>query len=159
MEIDLVNLEKQELYLDNDFKIDTSIYQNKDIIDLKNLHVKGSLKLNSIENLCLNLNLTGIMVLKDSVTLNLIDYPLDIKIEEEYPLNKEFLDYYCKKDENILDIIKILWENIVLEVPIRLTTTNNTNLKGDGWSLGGEEIKEIDPRLEKLKELLDEREE
>jgi len=63
-------------------------------------------------------------------------------------------DYY-KKEQNILDIMTILWENIVLEVPIRLTKTENMQLSGDGWSMGDNKIKDdIDPRLAKLTELL-----
>ena len=65
-----------------------------------------------------------------------------------------------KNSKNILDIIPILWENIVLEVPIRLTTSDNVKLSGDGWSLNADDndFDDIDPRLAKLKEVLDRKE-
>ncbi len=159
MNIDLVKLQTQKEYLDTDLNFDPHIYHNKEIIALNDMHVTGSINYDSLENLCLDLHLTGNMTLKDTVTLEGINYPIDIKIEEEYVLNPEFLQVYCEKEQNTLDIMKILWENIVLEVPMRLTHTQNAELKGEGWSLGGEKIEEIDPRLEKLKELLDKREE
>ena len=158
MLIDLAKLNKT-LNIDEDITIDLEKYKNNNIKGLNNLHVSGNIFYNTIDNLELDLNLTGNMILSDSVTLENINYPLDIKIKEEYELNPDFLQVYCEKDQNILDIIPLLWENIVLEVPMRLTTTKNAHLEGEGWSLGGEKIEEIDPRLEKLKELLDKREE
>ncbi len=159
MNINLVKLQREKEYLDTDINFDSNIYHNKEILALNNMHITGSISYDSMENLCLDLNLTGNMTLNDTVTLEEINYPLDIKIKEEYELNEEFLQVYCEKEQNILDIMPILWENIVLEVPMRLTKTQNAELKGEGWSLGGEKIEEIDPRLEKLKELLDKREE
>ena len=56
--------------------------------------------------------------------------------------------------------MKILWENIVLEVPMRFTLAKDAHLSGDGWSLGVDKKHEeqIDPRLAKLSELLDRKE-
>ena len=144
------------VYLDEDVSFTPNIEQNKDIVDLKNLHVKGYVRYNASDNLELDLKLTGEMFLRDSVTLETIKKPLDIKIEEEYQINKEFLQEYTKTEQKILDIMKILWENIVLEVPIRLTTCTNAHMLGDGWSLGEEhKNEEIDPRLAKLASLAD----
>ncbi|MDE5539789.1 MAG: DUF177 domain-containing protein, partial [Bacilli bacterium] len=80
---------------------------------------------------------------------------------EEYSLDSEYFKEYYEKEQNILDIKRILWENIVLEVPMRITKNEDVKMSGDGWSLGGSENKNdnIDPRLEKLKMLLDEGEE
>ena len=100
------------------------------------------------------------MILKDSVTLEPIQYPFNIKIVEEYSLNDEYFKEYYENDQNILDIMRVLWENIVLEVPMHLTNTKDAKLEGDGWSLGSNKNNEqIDPRLAKLTELLDERKE
>ena len=52
--------------------------------------------------------------------------------------------------------MKILWENIVLEVPISYTKTKNVSLSGDGWQFTDEEKnEECDPRLAKLKQIFD----
>lgn len=162
MQIDLKKLyTKDYIDIDENFEIDLKVYQNKDIVALKNLHTAGRIFLNATENLEFNLTITGIMILKDSVTLEDIEYPINIQIDDEYSLEDEYLKEYYKKEQNILDIMTILWENIVLEVPIRLTKTENMQLSGDGWSMGNVENKNdnIDPRLARLAELLDERKE
>ena len=72
------------------------------------------------------------------------------------------MEGYCgnfyEKSKNSLDISEILWENIVLEIPISITNHKSEDLllKGNGWELVNENKEEIDPRLAKLKELLDE---
>mgnify|MGYP002798840436 FL=1 len=157
MELNLAELTNGSVTYDNDFVINADTYKEVGIIDLKNLHVTGDISLNSVSMLAVNLIITGIMVIPDSVTTEPVDYPFTSKIEEEYDINDEnFLEYY-QKEQNILDIMKILWENIVLEVPMRFTVTKDAHLSGDGWSLGEDKNKDdqIDPRLAKLAELLD----
>ena len=160
MELNLASLSNEVVNYDEDFHIDPSLYSSVGILDLKNLHVSGSVHLNSLSMLVVNLTVTGIMVLPDSVTNEPIDYPFTCKIDEEFDINDEnFLEYY-QKSQNILDIMKILWENIVLEVPMRFTLAKDAHLTGDGWSLGEDKNKDdqIDPRLAKLSELLDRKE-
>ena len=156
MELNLAELTNGSVTYDNDFVINADTYKEVGILDLKNLHVTGDISLNSVSMLAVNLTVTGIMVIPDSVTTEPVDYPFTSKIEEEYDINDEnFLEYY-QKEQNILDIMKILWENIVLEVPMRFTKTEDAHLSGDGWSLGEDKNKDnIDPRFAKLVELLD----
>ena len=157
MELNLAELTNGSVTYDNDFVINADTYKEVGILDLKNLHVTGDISLNSVSMLAVNLTVTGIMVIPDSVTTEPVDYPFTSKIEEEYDINDEFFLEYYQKEQNILDIMKILWENIVLEVPMRFTVTKDAHLSGDGWSLGEDKNKDdqIDPRLAKLAELLD----
>ena len=157
MELNLAELTSKSVTYDNDFVINADTYKEVGIIDLKNLHVTGDISLNSVSMLAVNLTVTGIMVIPDSVTTEPVDYPFTSKIEEEYDINDEFFLEYYQKEQNILDIMKILWENIVLEVPMRFTLAKDAHLSGDGWSLGEDKNKDdqIDPRLAKLAELLD----
>ena len=157
MELNLAELTNGSVTYDNDFVINADTYKEVGIIDLKNLHVTGDISLNSVSMLAVNLTVTGIMVIPDSVTTEPVDYPFTSKIEEEYDINDEFFLEYYQKEQNILDIMKILWENIVLEVPMRFTLAKDAHLSGDGWSLGEDKNKDdqIDPRLAKLAELLD----
>lgn len=157
MELNLAELTNKSVTYDNDFVINADTYKEVGIIDLKNLHVTGDISLNSVSMLAVNLIITGIMVIPDSVTTEPVDYPFTSKIEEEYDINDEFFLEYYQKEQNILDIMKILWENIVLEVPMRFTLAKDAHLSGDGWSLGEDKNKDdqIDPRLAKLAELLD----
>ena len=52
----------------------------------------------------------------------------------------------------MLDIMELLWQNIVLEVPIRYTKSDADNLKGDNWKVLSDSSRdqEIDPRMQKL---------
>ncbi len=162
MELDLTKLNNNEkINLDEEVSFDLKEYPSKEIIDLSSIHVIGEVFYNASDNLEINLNIKGEMTLKDSITLEPLSYPIDINISEEYDLNDKYLEEYYEKEQNILDIKKILWENIVLEVPMRLTKSDKITLSGDGWSFGEKENKNdnIDPRLAKLQELLSEREE
>lgn len=150
----------ERIELDQDFTIDLNKFHNKDIVNLKNMHLTGYIYNNDIDNLIINLNVTGTMILKDSVTLEEISKEMSFKITEEDTIYSEYLNDYYKKDQNILDIIGVLWENIVLEVPISLTKEKDIKISGAGWSYGEQNSNnDIDPRLAKLNELLDNREE
>ena len=161
MLIDLTKLNNSSiLNLDTDVTIDLTKYSNNEIKDLKNLHVTGNIYYNSSDNLNFSLHLTGTMVLVDTISLEDFNYDLALDIEEEYALNSEFLQEYYEKEQNTLDIIPILWENIVLEVPMRHTKVKNAEASGDGWHLGTPvKTDEIDPRMAKLAKLLENREE
>ena len=161
MLIDLSKLNNSSIInVDEDFTIDLTKYSNNEIKALKNLHVMGTIYYNSSDNLVFDLKLKGIMVLTDTITLEDFNYNLDLDIMEEYPLNSDFLQVSYEKEQNTLDIIPILWENIVLEVPMRHTKIENAEISGEGWSLGTPSKKEeIDPRMAKLATLLENREE
>ena len=161
MPIDLTKLNTQDfLNIDTDINIDLTKFPNKEIKALNNIHVTGTINFNRTDNLEFNLHLTGTMLLIDSVSLTDYSYPLDLTIEEEYALNSPFLQDYYEKEQNTLDIIGILWENIVLEVPMRHTNVENAEAFGEGWHLGTPNKKDtIDPRMAKLAKLLENREE
>ena len=73
------------------------------------------------------------MKINDSITLEEVWYPFDIQIDEK-------LDEFVEKDKKHLDIIEFLWQDIVLEVPLRYTVVSNYDeYHGDGWKLVSEE--------------------
>ena len=145
----------------NDLTVDEDItFQDKPLInglkEVKNAHYSGTIKLNVDEQIELDLSLTGQMVLTDSVTLDDFSKPFDIKIEETIDEKDENMVEYFDKMQNTLDIEAILWQNIVLEVPIRIRKDDeDISLEGEGWGLNKEEKEEIDPRLAKLTEIYD----
>lgn len=157
--IDLNKLFINDLIVDEDI-----VFENKKGINgLKNVldaHYCGTIRLNEDNNIELDLLLTGKMILIDSVTLKEIERPFSIKVEEI--LDKEDDDFkeYFNNLQNRLDISEILWQNIVLEVPIRIRQDDtDITLEGEGWQLNKKSEEEIDPRLAKLQELLDQRKE
>ena len=61
-----------------------------------------------------------------------------------------------KNLENTIDILPIIWENILMEIPMRVVNEDihDATLKGEGWSFVTEEQPSINPELQKLKDLL-----
>ena len=102
------------------------------IIELSEISVKGNI-IKDIDDYKINMNIKGEMTINDSVTLEEVKYPFDIDFEDN-------LDDFIENNENSLDIIEILWQNIVLEVPLRFTLVEDySKINGDGWKLVSEE--------------------
>ena len=134
MKIDLNYLNRfSKLEIDEDFTIDKEVYSSTDIRDLKNLHVKGTISIDYEDNISLNLNIKGVMILPCAISLKDVTYPFSTDIEESIG---NFEEIY-KNNKNSLDISYVLWENIVLEIPIRVVAENiePSNTHGDGWEL------------------------
>jgi len=126
------------------------------IHDLKDAFVSGRVYLNSLSEIMIECNFSGYMLIEDSISLNLVPYEFHIDIEENVEeLEENYNDCY-EKGKNTLDLKKFLWQNIVLEVPISYTEVEDAVLKGNGWELKNEDtvVREIDPRLKKLEDLL-----
>lgn len=114
-----------------------SEYTTDDISELKNIHVSGYFDIDEYDNLNYDFTITGTMVLKDSLTLEAVDYDFE-SICEDSAGNYE---NYLNKNRNLLDILPILWENIVSEVPIQVKNEGSTlqKLSGNGWEFESNE--------------------
>lgn len=143
-------------YIDNDILFPTNYYINSsNIKELKNIHVRGKIILNYNDEYEYDLLITGEMSIIDGNTLEVTNYPININVNEI--VNES--DIFFNKIENTLDLTELLWQNIVLEVPIRVSNKSVPVSSGDGWELQNEEQKKIDPRLACLGELLEEKKE
>ena len=109
--------------------IPNNMLTNSRIDELKDIKIDGNIYFNENNELVLEGNLSGIMVLKDDLTLEPVNYEFKTDIEE-----------ILNKNENILDITDILWQNILVEIPSKVrTTSEDINLSGNGWRLISEE--------------------
>ncbi len=131
MNIDL-NFSKE--YLINDtIIIPKSYYENSGVLDIKNLQVNGRFYYDSENELWGDFDIAGILIIKDSISDEDVEYPISIKYND-------ILDETLKKDENTLDLFEFLWENIVLEIPLKFTKVMDlSEFHGDGWKLISEE--------------------
>ena len=142
--------------IDFNYKVEKDEELDKRIINLENAFTTGNISKNSNGDINLECEFQGNMIINDSITLDEVSYPFDLKINENWDeLMENYVDCY-ENSQNILDLKKILWQNIVLEVPISYSVNKDANLKGNGWELLNEEnkSKEIDPRLKDLEKLL-----
>lgn len=142
---------KNEILIDEIISFDENYISNTDIKKLENLKVKGKVFKDSSDELNLKVNISGNMLIEDSITLEEVYYPFSIEIEENIEENLE-------NDENTIDILEILWQNIVLEIPLKYTTIKDlSEIKGDGWKLVDEDFKkEVDNPFIELKEKMEE---
>jgi uncharacterized metal-binding protein YceD (DUF177 family) len=158
MKIELNKIPTSGLFIDSDVVLDETLYENADIISIEKLHIIGNVNYDYENNLAINLEANGVFILEDAITLDKIEYPFSCPIEENISDLENDCGNFYEKSKNTLDISEILWENIVLEIPISATNSNSSeiSLKGDGWELVNDNVKKIDPRLAKLTELLEE---
>ena len=127
------------------------------IKELNDVSVKGRLYEDLSGEIIFEGKIIGIMKLLDYYDNSLIDYPFTIDLNEVVVDNNDFYQEKAVNKQNRLDLKEILWQNIVLEVPIRVTKTKGPNItKGQGWELKDENSKKDDPRLECFKTLLEE---
>ena len=105
------------LELHQEVKFDEKIYKTELIDRLENVYVVGNIKLNSLDVLNLNLKLTGTMFLKDSVTLEEINYPFVIDIKEEYEINDENTAMVILYHEVMWYLMDNLIQDKVLNIP------------------------------------------
>jgi len=122
-----------------DFSIepDMSNYKNDEILGLRDIKVEGYIIDNGTSEYEINLHITGIANLKSAINLNIVEKELDIKYSD---FIENLVEIY-KNSANSLDILPIIWENILLEIPIRVTnpTDKYEYNEGDGWEIVGSE--------------------
>ena len=119
--------------IDDDFLIPEEYYKDSDVRGFKKIHAKGYIKRETDDSDIVNLDVNGVMILQDSISLNDVDYPFSFKIEGN-------LEEFLGNLPNTLDIFEFLWENIVLEVPLKYTEEEDlSKFHGDGWSLRSED--------------------
>ena len=115
--------------INEEVKIPDNTLENSLITNLKDIKLDGELFLSEDDNLNLTGKLNGIMILKDDITLEPVEYKFETELEE-----------ILEKSKNILDITEILWQNILVEIPSKVRSTDeDINLEGDGWRVISEE--------------------
>ena len=131
MEIDL-NFNNEYL-LDEVVDIPEKYFENSKVKRLDNIKVSGKLYYDVEDNLSAKVEISGEMIIEDDISLEEIPYSFDIKYDD-------ILEENLKNDQNRLDLFEFLWENIVLEVPLKFTKVMNlSEFHGDGWKLISEE--------------------
>ena len=112
-------------------KVDLSKYISSDfrIIDIKDVLVDGNITIDEENELILKARITGIMILKDDITLEPVDYKLDTMIEEN-----------INDNQFIIDITDIIWQSVLVEIPSKVRKTNeDIEINGDGWRVISED--------------------
>lgn len=109
---------KDKILIDEQITYDDEYLKNTDILKLENVKVTGEIYVDFEKNTVVNLNVAGSMLLTDAITLDSVPYDFQIEIEEN-----------LENSLKTLDLIEFLWHYIVLEIPIRYTTSDVSELK------------------------------
>lgn len=146
---DLV-INNKKIIINNDVVISEELLSSSTIRRLENVHFSGTLSRLIDDTYELSGVLKGTMILPDDITLEDYEYNFTSEIEEK--IEETRINY-----QKTLDITEDLWQNILVEIPLKAVNEKNRDLKleGDGWRLISEDdINTENNPLSSLKELL-----
>ena len=156
MNFDLLRLQNgidKKIIVDETYSFSEEELKGTDVTKLDNVHIEGEITLNALKDVYLSLSVSGVMIIPCAITLKPVEYPFDIVIEGDL---SELIEENSEKFINSIDILPIIWENILMEIPMRVVSPDAdiTKLKGDGWRVITDEEDNVNPELSKLEELL-----
>lgn len=159
LNVDLTKLMYGNLYeipIKAEITIPKERLNGTDIKEISPVKVNGYVSYDG-EEYCLSINVTGTMTLSCARTLKDVLYPFNIDIDEVIGENN---DNSLEIIQNRLDIFPIIWQYILVDVPLRVLHPDAKEEKkeGNGWRLITEDDEKevIDPRLASLSKFIKE---
>ena len=149
MKFDLNSLNtKDKIIIDSKVTFPKEDLEKAKILDMDEVSVQGEIRNNQEESI-LNITVKGKMILPCNLTLEPVDYPFSLEIEEN-------LNETIKNSQKTIDILPIIWENILMEIPMKVISPKAKDMKtkGDGWELITDSKEKGNNSLAKLKDLL-----
>ena len=130
---DLVSKGKK-INIDNDVNISEELLSTSTIRRLNNVHFNGYIDKLIDDTYELVGVVTGTMIIPDDITLEDFEYNFTSEIEEN--IDETRINY-----QKSIDITEDLWQNILVEIPLKAVNEKNKNIKleGNGWRLISEE--------------------
>ena len=130
---DLVSRGKK-INIDNEVNISEELLSTSTIRRLYNVHFNGYIDKLIDDTYELVGTLSGTMIIPDDITLEDFEYNFTSEIEEN--IDETRINY-----QKSIDITEDLWQNILVEIPLKAVNEKNKNIKleGDGWRLISEE--------------------
>lgn len=140
MIIDLIKLKnkiEKHIKIEEDIVFSSDMLKESELIDLENAKVSGYITLDSQNEYLIDIIIKGTLVLPCSVTLKPVKIEFETNINDYLQVLVEEIDEFQKNIGNSIDIFPIIWENILMEIPIKVTSEETSDLKtqGDGWKL------------------------
>ena len=158
MFIDLNKISERGIEVNQNVTFDEDKYHTSLIKGIKSCFLVGRIYYSTTKEVILSGNIKGEMLIIDSNSCDEVAYPFDIEINEILQEDSNFDEKLRTKTQESLDLREVLWQNIVLEVPLKFSILDKPELtKGEGWELKSEDNIE-DPRLQAFRDLLKEKE-
>jgi uncharacterized protein len=158
MIIDIIKLKSNivdKIEIDETISFKEELKQTE-IISLDDVRVVGYMNKVGTDDSYLNVRVYGTMVLPSSLTLKPTNHEFDFEIDGNIGEMYEEIGKNLKNSENSIDILPIIWENILTEIPMHIVNEDDHNipLKGEGWRVLTGKEETVNPEFEKLKDLL-----
>ena len=135
---------------------ENDLLHNTQVKSIPEVHVTGTLQFDHRSLVFSDLDLDGVMIVLDSITMEDLEVAFDTKSQETYsfdPIKENDEDIIVVKKDTV-DINPEIFQAIIYEAPMSITRLPRDQYpKGDGWQLLSDQDKEepkIDPRWEKL---------
>src|SRR5690554_4770486 len=111
----LYKLNGKPFSFETEFDFKNQIKNIDDIIDIKVTKVVGTGKNVIDDRYSFDLHISTILILEDAVTLEELEYPIDIVVTEDFDVID---DGECNLiEKNTIDLEPIVWEIVYLEKP------------------------------------------
>ncbi len=174
----LLKMSNQTIDIDEKVNFEDIVQRTSELRDLSDVRITGTAEVEYPKRCHFHLNISGVMTLGCAKTLKDVEYPFEIDTVESFTLDSsEKTDDFHKPIGQTIDITPVVWQNIIMEIPIRVyheDANEETFGHGNGWKViseneyeenikksDEEEEKEeepINPKFAKLLELFDEEE-
>lgn len=135
---------------------ENDLLHHTQVKSIPEVHVTGTLQFDHRSLVFSDLDLDGVMIVLDSITMEDLEVAFDTKSQETYsfdPIKENDEDIIVVKKDTV-DINPEIFQTIIYEAPMSITRLPRDQYpKGDGWQLLSDQDKEepkIDPRWEKL---------
>jgi len=139
-----------------DYNFSDDELKKMEVNKINDLKITGNVTLDALKEINIYIEISGVMIIPCAVTLKPVDYPFNITVDGSLEELENEFDENIKKNQNTLDIFPIIWENILMEVPMRVVSEDagDYEISGDGWKFTTKDCENENSELSKLKDLL-----
>ncbi len=156
MEFNLNTINEKGIIVDQNVEFDSNYYENTVIKGIKNTYVKGKIYYSRTKEVIFEGSIKGQLLLNDANTNEIIPYDFSTEINEILYEDNNLDENLRSNSQNSLDLKQVLWQNIVLEVPLRFSKSDKVDVsQGDGWKFISEFDKKDDFKTNPFRDLLD----
>ena len=100
-----------------------------DILDLSIIQVEGTGQHLYGERFLFNLHIQATMTLECAITLDPVLFPIDLHVTEIFDREDDGEANFIQG--NTIDLYQVIWENVYLEKPMRITKFDDSNIQSN----------------------------
>jgi uncharacterized protein len=139
--------------------------KHHEIRAISDVIIRGTGRINN-KMIIFDLNISCELTLPCAITLEDVNYPIDIQTTEYFTYDdlakeEDFEDDVTIIKGQFVELAPVVWQNIIVHIPLRVVSKNayeRIETSGKNFELiektDNEEVEHIDPRFAKLKDLL-----